>query len=418
LKPDGSLPKRVLGLVILFLALAGTAFAGSSYKVIYRFPNGRGGEAPYALIVANDGGFYGTALDGDSGYGTVFKLTPPGKDGGGWTRTVLHGFRNGHPGGTGSLVLDSTGNLYGVTPEGGKGCGIFGCGMVFELTPPAKKGGRWTYTVLYAFHAWNGYQPESLVLDREGNLYGTTWGGGRGCGGFGCGTIFKLLRPVRGKKWKREVLYFFKGVPGGSGDGDGAEPIGITFDQEGDLYGITQGGGSCSSGSCYGTAFELKPPSGKRHSWTEKVLYRFSWDLNSQPNSGVVMDKSGALYATTWDSVYQLEKVNGVWTQNVLADEDYDYSGVVLDDQGNVYGTSGYSSQYNNGVVFELSPSSGESDWMETVLHGFTGDPDGSDPEGGVIFGKDGALYGTTLGGGDNNCPGSTGCGTVFRVAP
>jgi len=414
---------RLLMLIGLVAGFASSASAESKYAVIYRFPDEDHGYGAYDLVADNAGNLYGTTgYGGRHGFGTAYMLTPPGSGGGAWNRTVLYSFPTGSSvrksAGAGSLVLDPAGNLYGVTANGGRDCTQFGCGTVFELTPPKAPGSRWTETNLYVFSGWDGYEPGGLVLDRKGNLYGATFGGGRGCSGFGCGTVFMLTPSTHGKAWKRTVLYFFKGVLGGEGDGDGSGPLGVTFDQMGDLYGITRGGGHCDQGDCYGTAFKLKPPTKKGSLWAESVLFRFSWDLDYPPDSGVVIDKSGALYGSTGDFVYQLVLANGVWTQNVVTSGSLFYTGVIVDGAGSLYGTTGYSSQYTNGTVFKLSPPGKGGNWTQTVLHAFAGGSDGADPESGVTFGKGGALYGATLGGGKNTCVGYDGCGTVFRVAP
>lgn len=419
-----ALKKQALICITLLVAFACRAFGASNYRVIYRFPGESRGYGPYDLIADNTGTLYGTTGSGGRyGFGTVYKLTPPGAKGVAWTRTVLYSFPTGSSvrksAAAGSLVLDRAGNIYGVTADGGHGCVQFGCGTVFELIPPKQPGGHWTETDLYVFSGWDGYQPGGLVLDQKGNLYGTTFGGGRGCGGLGCGTVFKLSPPGHGKAWVKSVIYFFKGVRGNKRNGDGAGPFDITFDQAGNLYGVTRDGGHCEMRACFGTVFKLKPPAQKmkKRFWTERVLYRFSWDLNDPPNSGVVLDKSGALYGSTDYSVYQLTLVNGVWTEKVIANGADFYSGVIVDGAGNLYGTSGYGGQYANGTVFKLSPGKG-GNWTQTVLHAFAGGRDGLDPESGVTFGKDGVLYGATLGGGDNTCEGYNGCGTVFKVAP
>jgi hypothetical protein len=113
---------------------------------------------------------------------------------------------------------------------------------------------------------------------------------------------------------------------------------------------------------------------------------------------------------------------HGAWTENVLASGAYIFSGMIFDEAGNLYGTALWESQYTNGDVFKLSPPGATGGtWTQTVLHPFAGGSDGSSPDGGVTFGLDGELYGTTLRGGNSQCNiggGNLGCGTVFRVAP
>jgi len=423
------LPRKNESLIVIILVLAvftGSAFAGSKYRVIHRFqPTGPVGSAPTDLIADPAGNLYGTAnIGGKFGFGTLYELTPPGTTGGPWTTTVLYSFPNGstiyNSAGAGSLILDPSGNLYGVTTWGGHRCSIFGCGTVFRLTPPSAPGSGWSETDLYIFSGWDGFEPGGLVLDKAGNLYGTTGYGGRGCRAIGCGTVFQLTPSAHGRAGTKTLLYFFKGVLGDRGSGDGATPLSVIFDGAGNLYGTTASGGNCQLATCYGTVFELKPPTAKSGHWTETVLYRFpiSGDQD-QPFSGVILDQSGALYGSTVYSVYQLALAKGVWTENILTSGAYIYSGVILDGAGNLYGTTDYSRQYTNGTVYKLSPPGKDGGgWSQTALHVFAGGRDGEGPAFGVTFGLNSALYGTTSNGGTQNECSNFGCGTVFTVAP
>ena len=197
----------------------------------------------------------------------------------------------------------------------------------------------------------------------------------------------------------------------------------MVFDGKGNLYGATSSGGICQQGICYGTIFELKPPT-HGTMWKESILYRF--EPNEGLVSGVVFDRSGALYGATLSSVYQLAQNNGVWTYTDLQDFNggangyYLLGGVIPDEAGNVYGTTAGGGT-GDGIVFELSPPRDGGTWTETVLHDFSGSPDGDEPTGDLVFGKDGFLYGTTLSGGIKQKCGMydlQGCGAVFRVAP
>ncbi len=171
-----------------------------------------------------------------------------------WTETVLHSFTGGDDGGypNGGLILDSVGNPYGTAFTGGSdpmGCNDVGCGTVFELSP--QSGGGWSFQVIYNFTDGNdGGNPNApLVLDRAGNLYGTTAGG----------NVFELM-PQSGGGWSISVLYLL----------DGIDPYGgLTFDKAGNLYGTTNLGGSAN----LGTVFRLKP--GANGKWTEHS-YSFS----------------------------------------------------------------------------------------------------------------------------------------------
>src|SRR5215472_9684923 len=142
------------------------------------------------------------------------------------------------------LVMDSAGNIYGTSVQGGD----FGAGTVFELT---HSGNGWIHTVLYSFTGGvDGGEPyKGVTLDAQGNLFGTavTGGTGLGCEG-GCGVVYKLTKS--GKNWLQSVIYNFNGGNDGSGPGSG-----VTFDRGGTLFGMTPTGGAYGLGVIY----QLKP---------------------------------------------------------------------------------------------------------------------------------------------------------------
>jgi uncharacterized repeat protein (TIGR03803 family) len=340
--------------------------------VLYSFTGGADGAQPEAGLIRDAAGnLYGTTNTGGRyGAGVVFKLNKAGKE------TVLHSFDNGTGGGFplyAGLIRDAAGNLYGTTSTGGRKsdlCTLLGtgCGVVFKLDKAGKE------TVLYSFAGGaDGFIPTGLIRDTAGNLYGTTFrGGDLSCTlvhRTGCGVVFKL-----DKAGKETVLYSF------TGGADGAVPTaGVTWDAAGNLYGTTQDGGdlSCApgggEGGC-GVVFELNK-AGK-----ETVLYTFEDGTN------------GA-------SPY--------------------YGGVIRDTVGNLYGTAllgGDSSCYGGlgcGVVYELNKAG-----KETVLYTFTGYPNGVWDYSSVIPDPAGNLYGTTARGGDlSGCDGH-GCGMVYMVTP
>jgi len=199
-----------------------------------------GGGTLAGVILDVNGAVYGTTSSGSGGkFGTVFKLTPPAQSGKRWTHTVLYAFKGKNDGlaPASGIVFDASGNLYGTTQYGGSSTSCFGqsCGTVFELTPAPS--GQWTHNILYTFAGGNdGGNPASNVLfNTKGNLYGTTLaGGGSGCSGTGCGTVFRL-RPLGGT-WKESVLHAFT-------DGsDGAGPGGLALGKGSQLYGVAGAG--------------------------------------------------------------------------------------------------------------------------------------------------------------------------------
>jgi len=173
--------------------------------ILYRFQGGSDGATPYAgLIASREGALYGTTTAGGSGScdcGAVFKLAPPVGPHANWTETLLYSFQGGSDGGfpNARLTADRQGAIYGSTNEGGDlGCfgDIGGCGTVFKLTPPTRDHGAWTESVLHRFSGGSdgAFSGELLVSDSENALYAAaaSGGGGDGCGGYGCGVVFKI----------------------------------------------------------------------------------------------------------------------------------------------------------------------------------------------------------------------------------
>ena len=332
---------------------------------------------------------------------------------------VLYNFKSGSNGWNpvAGLVFDSAGNLYGTTFRGGGGCPGDGCGTVFELTP---SDGKWKESVLLRFKGMPGILPTAgLILDAGGNLYGTASGS---LGGNGM--VFKLTRGANGK-WNVSVLHAF------TGGNDGQEPWGgLVLDAAGDLYGTTAFGGGYGSCKGYfqsycGTVFELSPPSTKGGKWKEKVLYRFQGESDGgNPFASLILDAAGNLYSTTaiggaygWGTVFALTHgSNGKWTESVLHSFDESTDGA------QPFGSLIFDKIGNlYGTTYAGASSRfgtvfklapRSGGWKETVLHVFQGGSDGGNSYSGLIFDSAGNLYGTTTG------ALSTGIGTVYQLAP
>ena len=251
---------------------------------LYQFKGSPDGMFPEAPLVEDPAGnFYGTTEGGGThNCGTVFKINAAGKE------TILYSFTGGEDGKgpyTG-VILDPAGNLYGVTAGGG----THNVGVVYLVDPSGKE------TVLYNFTGGSdGGVPFSvLLLDGEGNLYGTTqMGGNTQCGLSGsCGVVFELS-PQLGGSWKETVLYAFCSL---ANCADGQDPgVGpLVRDAAGNFYGTTAFGGTfpCFGDGC-GVVFELTP-SGK-----ETVLYDFTGGSDGEdPSAGLTIDDSGNLYGS------------------------------------------------------------------------------------------------------------------------
>jgi hypothetical protein len=165
-------------------------------------------------------------------------------------------------------------------------------GTVFELTPPSTKGADWAESILLSFNGTDGdYPVAGLIMDKNGNLYGTT----SGAANSSDGTVFELTPPsIPGGSWGEATLWNFEGYP----DGSGPKADLIMDPKTGDLYGTTAGGGAHQY---YGTVFKLTPPSTSQPNWSEEILWNFpSYTHDGYfPEAGLIMDTSGDLYGTT-----------------------------------------------------------------------------------------------------------------------
>ncbi len=339
------------------------------------------------------------------------------------TESVIHSFRSTSvfdgvsP--FGGIAAGKSGALYGTTVSGGK----FSHGAVYKLSPPAAPGGAWRQSILYPFTgAYDGSSPMgSLVLNlHSGKIYGTAQGGGS----QNSGVVFELVPPAKsGAPWTELVLYNFTGLQDG-----GWPENGLVADPEGRLYGTTYLGGRYQSG----VAFRLSSSPGGV--WTEDVIYNFRADADGgHPDpSGLVFGAAGVIYGTTQSAgtgqgtVFELAPPSGgtgVFTESDL----YAFSGIngdglqpvgtpVLDSSGALYGSTLQGGQYSEGAVFQLSPPATQgSGWKESILYSIASSgSDGYFPSAGLVFDVSGALNGVTELGGDASCN----CGTAFKLSP
>jgi uncharacterized repeat protein (TIGR03803 family) len=403
-----------LAIVLGLLTLPSHA---QTYAVLHDFRGRTDGANPEAgLVMDAKGNLYSTTVSGGTGCsssggcGTVFKLA-------GRKETVLYKF-NGSPDGanpSGGLILDAAGNLYGVTNVGG----AYDGGSVFKVDPGDAE------TVLYSFGPNEGAGGEpsgSLVMDANGNFFGTAISGGTGNSGI----AFKVA-----PDGTETVLHSFC-TRGGSGCTDGEEPSGgLVMDAAGNLYGTTEIDFGQGTGS--GAVFKVT------QGGEETTLHIFSYSKGAYPTGGLIMDAADNLYGTTlfggtgtcqssghhYSGCGTVFKVDASGKETVLynfcstsdcTDGSMPSAGLFMDTKGNLYGTtlSGgtgvCTGQFFSGcgTVFELSASG-----TETVLHTFTGVvPDGAFPYSRLIMDANGNLYGTASAGG------KFGNGIVFEITP
>ena len=337
---------------------AGSLTTLHNFCAVGGYPYCFDGSVPHgALVQSTNGNFYGTATGGGiyntAGYydalGTIFEIDAKGNF------STLHNFA-GSPGdgnGPENLVLGANGTYYGVTYSGGSNCvsGLFGCGNTFNMTASG------TLTTLYNFcsqsNCNDGSSPLSLMQASDGNLYGTTLGGGTN--GVQCGVAFRLT-----PAGKFTVLHSF-------GTANGCYPSSLTQGSDGNFYGTAGIAGTHG----WGTIFKMTPTG------QVTTLYNFCSQLH-------------------------------------CADGAYPNPKLVLANDGNFYGTTrgaiGYSG-WNYSVIFSISPSG-----TYTVLHTFNRNTEGTSG-GGLMQATDGSFYGATVASSGSTCDSNSFCGSIFNFS-
>jgi hypothetical protein len=308
---------------------------------------------------------------------------------------------------------------------------LVGCVLATEAfgspKPPVSK-----LTTLLQFHGSDAWTMLGALAPYQGGVVGV---------GEGSGTVQFMQPPAtQGGAWTETTLYRFTGQ-----GGDGAYPRGV-ISVDGQIFGVTDGGGSTACPNGCGTVFQLTPPATPGGTWTQTQLLVFKADDNGYFPAGALAHAGAKiLFGTTANAandtvhpngattpvggtVFRLTAPasgNGPWTQTVLhhfdaasLDGDTPYGGLTLARNGVIYGTTFTGGRCNQGTVFSLTPPSrgGSGPWTETLLHefGYTGAPgcdygDGELPVAGVTL-AGGVLYGTTRTGS------SAGCGTAFAI--
>jgi uncharacterized protein YceK len=321
------------------------------------------------------------------------------------------------------LVFDAKRNLYGTTFFGGatQVC----CGTVFQLAP--KPGGSWSLNTIHIFVGSPDDVAHSyahLTFDQRGNLYGTGGAGGPNfCPALMdfCGGIFRLTRSNSG--WKESLIFNFS-----SSSGD--TPFASLTLFKGDLYGSTWFGPEKTNDPGNGTVFLLGP--GRQNEWKHHTIYSFKGGADGyEPSSDLVLDRQGNVYGSTpygggSADIFELTRNSrGGWKEKLVYSFPPTGSGsswpstLILDSAGNLYGATaegGHGCRSGCGTIFELKR--GKTGWQEITLYQFAGGSDGYNPSGGLVFDAQGNLYGTTFLGGTGKCQfySSPGCGTVFKL--
>ena len=369
---------------------------GQTFQVLHTFRAKADGAYPFGGVAVDGvGNLYGlTSTTGVGVYnrGTLYKIDSSGKF------SVLRELAQ-HDGclSFASVLLDKGGNLYGTTSE----CGSDTLGTAFEYQTSSGK-----FIVLHSFGGVDVAKPlAGLIRDDLGNLYGTGNFGGNCC----WGGVFKIDHQTG----VETVLYNFGQEP------DGESPnASVVRDAQGNLYGTTSLGGPGGVYG-YGTVYKLDP------SGTETLLYTFSGGADgANPIGGLVRDSSGNLYGTTaegglskapggYGTLFKIDS-SGTFTVlhtfgTFLGDAAISWASLITDGKGNLYGTSEYGGRTGNGTVFKS-----DLNGNVTILHSFTRGSDGAFPFDQLAIDTAGNLYGTTNHGGAGTCD----CGVVFKITP
>jgi len=363
----------------------------STLSVLYQFTGPKkAGSTNGQLAIDANGNLYGAAqTGGENNAGVVYMISPAGVE------TDIYSFGQTATDGAApqsGLLMDSTGNLYGTTKNGG----TYGQGTVYRIN---KDG---TETILYSFGASSGDGSGVLfgvIQDALGNLYGTTVSGGA----YNQGTVYKLA-----PDGTETILHSFN--PGVNFDGFGPEGS-LLLDGAGNLYGTTTGGGMLGGG--LGTLYKIDA------SGNYSILYSFGQTATDAlvPQAGVIMDSNGILYGATTGgglygdgTVYTFNTATGVETVlysfgATSIDGNQPKWELTMDSFGNLFGTTQLGGTNNLGTVFVVTP-----DGVESIVMSFDALVNGACPQAGLLIDSTGNLYGTTVNGG------GPGWGTVFEI--
>jgi len=407
--PVAAAPQFAFCTLAVLAAFAAFPARAATTDVVYSFAGDEDGEyTDTDLVMDASGNIYGTSVQGGTfSSGTVWRLSPSGDT---WVHTVLYNFTGGADGGEPykGVTLDASGNLYGTAVTGGSGGCEGGCGVVYKLT---NTNGTWTQSVVHAFTGEDGSGPGAgLTIGDDGDIYGMTPTGGA----LGLGTIFRLHQKKNGT-WTLEDIHTFTGGADGT-----AGSVGRLVFRGGHIYGTAVAGGAYGEG----TVYELTPA---RHGeWPFRTIYSFKGPPDGGfAYGGMVFDGLGNLYGTAYHGgandfgcVFQLTpRQNGEWKESVLysfkggKDGESSIGNLVLDQSGNLYGTTSAGGSPGFGVIFALTPASRHK-WKESVVHTFQGSPDGAFAYNGMVDSGTGTFYGVTVHGGVDDE------GAIFAFTP
>lgn len=384
----------------LLCAAAAIGSSAQTFTSLFSFDGRHGGFPATPLIQGLDGAMYGTTQ------GLIFRITPEGK------ALVV----NSSLAGPSALVLANDGNFYGTTMDYATvTCGTVGqqsCGSVFRLTPQG------TLTTLFTFNSPSqGAGPSALVQGADGNFYGTTlYGGAVACSPWvGCGTVFKIT-----PAGKLTTLYNFCSQ---TACADGGYPTGLVQGSDGSFYGTAQP--VAGRAITYGTVFKITA-AGKLttlHTFCSLPNCQDGYGPTGPLVQGSDGNFYGTTLSGGGGVVFKITPTGTLTTLYTFCskpgctDGRYPNGGLIQATDGNFYGTTsaGGDQSIANctyqgcGTIFEITPTGAFS-----TLHTFVS-TDGQNPYAGLLQRTDGTFYGTTNAGGSNGC--NRGCGTVFSLS-
>jgi len=366
----------------IMLAAATASAQVQNFAPLHQFSTATDGARPQGAVLRDSAGnLYGTtSAGGGAGEGAVYKIDAQGNE------TVLFSFSAFDSGAdpASALIQDQAGNLYGIADEGPGGAGV-----IYKLSADGKQ------TLLHSFEGGFNLNPKvptgGILMDKLGNIFGTTLFGGDGGCDFGCGILFRL-----DTAGKLHVLHKFAGA-------EGTQPFGpLIQDSDGNLYGVSRSGGDLScvdpqfSNSGCGTVFKLSKDN------TLTVLHTFHGGRDgSSPQPGLLMDVLGNLYGTTFQGgksenglIFRISTKGRYTVLHRFSQKEArnPNGGLVADLAGNLYGTAQLGGGHDLGSTFRLSPT-GEL----TVLHSFKGLDDGAVPFAGLVPDDTGHFFGTAF---------------------
>ena len=435
---------------LILMLLTPTVWASQPVFTLHGFSGSDGGQPSAPLVMtADDSIFSTTKVGGANNTGAIYRISNAG------TFTLLYSFSNNDGSGPNGLVRASDGNFYGTTHGGG----VNGNGTVFRVTPTGN------LTILYAFTATtsktrsvpgvngttatitesinaDGAAPLGLILGLDGQLYGTTTNGGKN----GNGVVFRIATDgTFATLYNFSELTYGQPVPYEQQtdltNADGASPNStLILGADGAFYGVAAYGGPNGQGvifritaggvltriTSYGGTHEVlvhqpgPPPTTATIAETETITLTPAADgsFYGTTEGKATQFGLGAIPQTDFGSVFHLTPSGSLTTLHTFTVPDAHHRNVdgaspvgalTIGPNGHLYGTGSAGGENAAGAIFELTPDGASF----TTLYSFNVG-DGIQPEGSMLFGSNGNLYGTAISGGPNS---SSSGGVVFEVS-